>query len=288
MDVGLRCTIEARGEDDLDALGEIISMELFAHGATAIGQESANSGGLVLVAGFLTASDARAALAAASAAYPSSIGRAEIESASDAWTISQRSGLRPTQIGPWHVRAPWDPEPEDIEPRFDIIIDPGSAFGHGAHPSTIMAIELMARSARPGAHLIDAGTGTGVIAIIAARMGLRVDAIESDPAAAEIAQHNIERNSAFPFDDVNDAIALTVGDAREKVPDTSVSIVVANVTLDVQREIAPTFGRVERVIVSGVLCRQIQSVRELYPSHRARVIRTHAEWASLDLVCRNR
>lgn len=284
MYVSLRCPITRDTHDDIGVMGEIVGVELFALGATALGQEELPDGEIVLIAGFENEADAQEAQASLTKTYPSMLDNLTIEIDDAAWTTAQRAGLRPTKIGPWFIRAPWYLQPTDTDARHDIVIDPGAAFGHGAHPSTVLAIELFLRNSAPDEDLLDVGTGTAVIAIIAARLGMRVEAIESDPTAAKVASLNIAGNATPPHDDVNELITLRVGDASEMPRPKEGVLVVANVTLDVQRDIAPIVCSARTVILSGLLCRQVAEATGLYPDHECRTIRTHGEWASVELV----
>lgn len=283
MYVSLRCQIP-RDDDDLDQRGEIIGVELFALGATALGQETLPDGGMVLVAGFENEAAAQRARASLTATHTSALSDMAIEADDADWTTAQRAGLEPTQIGPWSIRAPWDVPPIGVDSGHDIVIDPGAAFGHGAHPSTVMAIELILRASPTPGLLFDVGTGTAVIAIIAARLGIRVEAIESDPIAVDVARLNIETNLPSSSNDPFTPITLHLGDAAEMTEPPPDALVVANVTLDVQRRVAPVVSSATTVILSGLLCRQVAEARGLYPDHETRTIRTHGEWASLELV----
>ena len=85
----------------------------------------------------------------------------------DGWEERWRDWHRPLDVGPLRVRPPWEP------PRpgaLDIVIDPGQAFGTGAHPTTRLSLELLARLPAGGA-LADWGCGSGVLALAAARLG---------------------------------------------------------------------------------------------------------------------
>ncbi len=289
MDVSLRCPITADEHIPLEVLTDIIGAELFALGANAIGEEEvasapAGAESTVLVAGFASELAAQRALDHLITRHTNAIGETTIAPSPTEWMVSQRAGLDPTQIGPWHIRAPWDPQPTHVDSKHDVVIDPGAAFGHGAHPSTVLAIELFIRRAKDHRCLIDVGTGTGVIAIIGARLGLTVEAIESDHVAAEVAWRNIDRNAAYPHDDVNALITLTHEDAAGRRRPDSDSLVLANVTLDVHRMIAPVYRSASTLILSGLLCRQVTEAAALYPQHEARTIRTHGEWAGIELV----
>jgi ribosomal protein L11 methyltransferase len=89
----------------------------------------------------------------------------------DDWADRWRAFHRPVEVaGRLYVRPPWEPAREDLE---DLVIDPGQAFGTGAHHTTRLCLELLAEltpSALPGP-AVDLGCGSGVLAIAAARLG---------------------------------------------------------------------------------------------------------------------
>jgi ribosomal protein L11 methylase PrmA len=282
MDVALRCVILADGDTTAAIAAEVVSLVLFELGALAVGEEDQGEG-LALVAGFAGRQDAQRALEHLMKQHSTLVASAAIDerSAQD-WVATQRAALVPTTLGPWHIRGPWMTPPRGLDPRYDIVIDPGAAFGHGGHPSTRLATELLIRSHPDTHHVLDIGTGTGVIAILAARLGYTVNAVENDSVAANVAQRNIALNSSNPAHRVDDRITLTVADGAALTIDRD-SLVVANVTLDVQRSVASRCQHVRRIIISGVLCRQVGQVRLLYPRHEAVTIRAFGDWAALEL-----
>ena len=81
-----------------------------------------------------------------------------------------------------HVRAPWHEPPAT---GIDIVIDPGQAFGTGAHPTTRLCLELL-QELPPGGPLADLGCGSGVLAIAAAKLGFApITAVDNEAAAVE-------------------------------------------------------------------------------------------------------
>jgi ribosomal protein L11 methyltransferase len=92
-----------------------------------------------------------------------------------------------------HVRAPWHPAPRGGE-LVDVVIDPGQAFGTGAHATTRLCLELLL-SLEPGGALVDLGCGSGVLAIAAAKLGWApVLGVDHDPLALEATRDNARVN----------------------------------------------------------------------------------------------
>ena len=281
----LRVALATRGHNiDEENAAQLLSMALFDLGAQAVGEDHGEDG-LTLTAGFASlaaANDAKVLLRERHRDLVSSTTTTEVSSS--VWVDNQRDSLEPTTIGRWHIRAPWHPKP-NIDPLYDIVIDPGVAFGHGAHPTTRLTIELMldhvTEETAPEMTVVDLGTGTGVAAIIAARLGATVRAVEIDTDALTVAFLNINRNSCTPFDDVSERITLISSDAAD-VPIEPTNLVLANVTLDVQRLLAPQLLEARLVLTSGVLRHQVQSMQDLYPARRASTIRTSGEWAAIE------
>ncbi len=279
----LRAELPDRAESYEGYAPELVSVTLFEIGAQAIRTER-SAEVTILNAGFPTAKAAEEARDEVLRRHGSIVHTVEIEEHAPTWIHAQREALTPTTAGRWHIRAPWHDEALHIDPFFEIIIDPGAAFGHGGHPSTVLAADLLTRALdpNPARRVFDIGTGTGVLAIIAARMGASVIATDIDNDALTTAYLNIDRNSAHLVDDdLVDRIVLghPIDIDTSPTPD---DVVVANVTIDVHRELAPRFQHVERVICSGLLCRQFRAVDDLYPGHRASTVLVSGEWAAVD------
>jgi ribosomal protein L11 methyltransferase len=135
------------------------------------------------------------------------------------WEDGWRGFHRPVRAGGLWIGPPWhDPPPG--EPS--VVIDPGRAFGTGAHPTTRLCIELISRL--PRGSLVDVGCGSGVLAIAAVRLGfLPVFAIDDDPVAIEATNANAAANGVL-LDGACVADAL-----RDPIPRTDVAV--ANVLL---------------------------------------------------------
>src|SRR5262245_52943127 len=149
------------------------------------------------------------------------------EVADDDWMQKWKEGFGPVEIGERLIVAPSWSLPNTSEGRVVIQIDPGMAFGTGTHESTRLCLEAIERCWRGNA-LLDVGTGTGILAIAAARLqpGSRVVAIDVDPQAVEVARENLAING------VADSVVLLEAQPR-KLADQRFDVVVANLTAEV-------------------------------------------------------
>ncbi len=111
------------------------------------------------------------------------------------WAETWRRGLAPRRITERIlVRPSW--APADTEPpTIEIVIDPGMAFGTAEHATTRGCLRLLDRTVKPGDRVLDVGSGSGILAIGAARLGAsEVVALEADSLACEALRENIEHN----------------------------------------------------------------------------------------------
>jgi len=166
--------------------------------------------------------------------------------AEDDWAEAWRAHFAPFAVGRRLVVAPpWETPAADG--RLVLTIEPGRAFGTGQHGSTagcLLLLETLLERARP-ARALDLGTGSGILAIAAARLGVpHVDAVDSDPDAVASAVANVERNA------LADRVRCALADAvTVEVP--AAPLVVANLLAAAHRALAPRYRRL--VVPGGVI-----------------------------------
>ena len=157
----------------------------------------------------------------------------------DGWEHRWRDFHRPVVAGGLWIGPPWI-EPPSGTPV--VVIDPGRAFGTGAHPTTRLCLELLA--GQPRGSVLDVGCGSGVLSIAAARLGFGpITSVDVDPVAVEVARGNAAANGVQIDVRHLDAVA-------EELPPAE--LVVANIAPE---PIAALSGRLrcERAITSGYL-----------------------------------
>jgi ribosomal protein L11 methyltransferase len=117
-------------------------------------------------------------------------GAVDVADLPDDWQERWRQFHRPVRIGPLWIGPPWERPPADGVP---VIIDPGQAFGTGAHATTRLCVELLLEL--PQGSVLDVGCGSGVLSIAAARLGHHpVVGLDNDLAAVEATRENAARN----------------------------------------------------------------------------------------------
>jgi ribosomal protein L11 methyltransferase len=171
--------------------------------------EERDDGTLVTFAEDERAADALVAALAAEGETPVASSRRPLEPVD--WTTRWRDGLGPRHFGRLTVVPTWIERPPGDGPA--VVLDPESAFGSGEHGSTRAALTLLERHLRPGDRVLDLGSGSGILAIAAAKLGAAsAVGIENDAEANPVAWRNAERNG------VSAAVDFLDGDAGDLAP----------------------------------------------------------------------
>lgn len=213
-------------------------------------------------------------------------GRAHVAPvAQEDWALAWRAHFRPVEVGQRLLIAPpWDaPAAGD---RVVLAIEPGRAFGTGHHGTTAGCLALIetavARATPAGA--VDVGTGSGVLAVALARLGVaRVLAFDSDPDAVAAARGNVVRNG------VDGRVRVLVADLATAEPEVS-DLVVANLLAAAHRAHAARYARWVgprgTLILGGILDAEVSDVAQALATHGFRTTgaRSVDGWTSLKLA----
>ncbi|MCX7680409.1 MAG: 50S ribosomal protein L11 methyltransferase [Anaerolineae bacterium] len=159
------------------------------------------------------------------------------------WAEAWKERLTVMHIGRRIVVCPswltYEPAPDEVVIR----LDPGMAFGSGLHPSTRLCLMKLEELVRPGARVLDMGTGSGILAIAAARLGAgQVLAVDNDPVAVRVARENVAANG------VRELVRVVRGSLAEAQGEYDV--IVVNILVNVIVEMIQG-GLADRVLPGG-------------------------------------
>ncbi|MBD3168883.1 MAG: methyltransferase domain-containing protein [candidate division Zixibacteria bacterium] len=173
--------------------------------------------------------------------------------------LSHENYLPVREVPKLVILAPWD-EPDQFSEEIKLIINPGMTFGTGQHPSTILALRALRKFVRPGIRTLDYGTGTGILAIYALKLGAEyVIGYDNYPGAIESALENtkinhIDRGYKFTID-------------KSGFHDSSFDIVAANLDLKtITASLSELIGLTAdkgKLILSGIEQHESDTVGEL-------------------------
>jgi ribosomal protein L11 methyltransferase len=150
-----------------------------------------------------------------------------------------------------------------------ILLDPSVVFGDASHPTTLACLRLLEAllSRHDAAKVLDLGTGSGILALAAATLGVeRIVAVDKNRLAAETARKNVERNG------LSDRIEIHEADARHFIHEPH-DVVLANLPFQVLRELDPlrSASLHKSWIVSGINREQADLLKELFDDQGFRI-----------------
>ena len=200
------------------------------------------------------------------------------EVADEDWLGEWKKNWQPVKTGRFIVAPPWSEIPEASD-QVIIRIEPGMAFGTGTHETTRLCLTAIEKYF-DGGTLLDVGTGTGILAIAAARLwpNARIEGCDTDAEAIAIARENARLNG------VGEKIAFRVGTVEEAT--ASADLVCANLTADVILNLLPRLlgATCGRLVLSGILDSQADAVserlRELGVSAPSEIVQD-GEWVAI-------
>ena len=164
----------------------------------------------------------------------------EADEVREGWEDAWKDFHHGVSIGRLWVGPPWESPPADLVP---VVIDPGRAFGTGAHATTRLCLDFL-QDAEPTS-LLDVGCGSGVLSIAAAKLGFDpVTAVDLDEVALDSARENAKVNG----------VELEIGEVMRPA-----ALAVMNIALEVVERLLPRL-QVQRAITSGYLERDDPSV----------------------------
>ena len=208
------------------------------------------------------------------------LGRLYCEAEAGGWEEHWRAFHHPVTVGQVTVRPPWS---APVGGTLDVVIEIGMAFGTGSHVTTRQCIDALAGLPRGG--VLDAGTGTGVLALAAMRLGFApVFAFDNDPEALVQAEENARRNGLRPL--------LFGADATDPAVDLpAADILVANIALKpivalgarYAGALAAGEAHPHWAVLAGLLQDQVAEAEAAFAGYRRCAEDTEGEWTCLVL-----
>ncbi len=183
------------------------------------------------------------------------------------WQGGDISAIRSARLT---IRPPWVPA-ESSGATAEVVLDPGVVFGNGNHATTrasLAAIDF-ALSCRRVETALDLGTGTGVLALAAARLGCRrVVAVDSNRLACETTRKNVCRNR------LEDHVLVVQARAEEFVG-IEAQLLIANIHYAIMRRIvaSPGFLRARQMVLSGLMRTEARAIRDAVLQYPLRIVR---------------
>jgi ribosomal protein L11 methyltransferase len=231
--------------------------------AGALGTETRDSTDGAHIIGYYDArveeAEIRTALLEALRIYnlaPSSLIDLKVSEVTDRdWLAEWKKDWQPVEVGRFIIAPSWSAVTA-AHNQIVIRIEPGMAFGTGTHETTRLCLKAIEKYFRGGSFL-DVGSGTGILAIAAAKMfpDARVEACDTDVEAVQIARENARLNG------VGDKIEFRIGSVEDQT--SSAGLVCANLTAAVIVGLLPTLlgATCGRLVLSGILDSQIELVQ---------------------------
>ena len=201
--------------------------------------------------------------------------------ADEDWAETWKEFFHTEKIGARTVIKPTWEEYEAKAGEIVVELDPGAAFGTGQHATTSLCIRALEDLVQPGMTVFDVGTGSGVLAIVAAKLGAkRVEAVDFDPVAVRVARENVRQNGA------EDVVRTERSDLLKSVAGEA-DLIIANIIADI---IMRLFGEVKgslaaggTMLLSGIIEDRLPDVVEAATAHGFAVEKIEQEkgWAAV-------
>ncbi len=210
-------------------------------------------------------------------------GRVSVERLDESqWSEPWKEFFKPLPIGERILVYPsWEDVGECQSRDILIQINPQMAFGTGRHSTTMLCLELLEDTLEGGERVADVGTGSGILAIAAIKLGAReVVAIDVDEKAIPIARENAQLNG------VGDRVHVVCGESLNPV-DERYDVIVSNIASKAILSMIPDFGRYlnsgGKLILSGILDHEVSEIQDELENSDLMILETrfHEEWAAV-------
>lgn len=211
------------------------------------------------------------------------IGMSEVDD--EDWSTSWKKYYKPINLTEKLVIKPSWEEYEKKNNEIVIEMDPGMAFGTGTHETTKMCSVLLEKYIKPGDTVVDLGCGTGILSIIAAKLGAQsVTAVDIDEVAARVSKENCVINGV---EDKVTAYKGIIDDLKKEKSDIIVANIIANVIIDIAGKISSYLKKDGLFITSGIIKERRAEVLDAYEKSgfKCEQIEELGEWVAIVFRC---
>ena len=199
------------------------------------------------------------------------------------WATSWKAYYKPVHIGNKMVIVPMWESYDEQEGEVIVRMDPGMAFGTGTHETTRLVVSLLEKYTTPGCRVLDVGTGSGILAICASKLGAaECKAYDIDPVAVRVARENVKDNDC-------DNITCDVSDLLYGVDLSggAYDLVCANIVADIIIRMCPDISKYMKddaiLLASGIITERADEVVEAVNANGLRIKERHTDngWCAL-------
>ena len=202
------------------------------------------------------------------------------------WANSWKQYYKPIKIGEKIVICPAWERYTPAEGEIVIRMDPGMAFGTGTHETTRLVIRLLEKYTKPGCRMLDVGTGTGILAICASRLGAETcRAYDIDPTAVRVARENIKDSGLTNVTcDQSDLLK------QVSLEDGQYDLVCANIVADIIIRMTPDVGKYMKndavLLASGIIAERCDDVVACFEQNGFKIVEklTDNDWCGLAVM----
>lgn len=172
------------------------------------------------------------------------------------WANNWKAYFKPMRMGQRLVVIPSWERFELQEGDLPLYLDPGMAFGTGTHATTSLCLHWLEQLVQPGSRVLDVGTGSGILAIAAHRLGAgQVVGIDIDPVAVQVARENAAKNEA----DI-DLRQATIDQVEPDEADLIIANIIASIIIDILPDVDRRLKSGGRFLASGIIAEKKQAV----------------------------